>query len=868
MKVPHSKFLRHPIGIGSLAIAFGMMPLQAALETNKNYLNGIEAMANRLPELAAERFKLALTEESLTSEERRILLFTLAEAQVRAMNGADALVTLSDPLLESSVEKTFWVAHAYYEMGRLEDAVVEFSKVIDAKNQQKSSLALSALVDLYRSLGRPDAAYEELRTAAENSVLSETATFQLVEFYLEKKDILNARTLLESLQPSQETTQYQQIYLSAQIDLADGKTEMAKAKLEKLREFSALPLALESSTQLLYSEVLIELNQQSQAIQVLEQAIEKKPDSPYLFQLFNQLLFILQFDSDTEIQLDTLVSWFEQPNLDIEEVNGAEASEPNFVMSHPDRDAYARYVCAFIIENKKLKDDFQDALSYLENLRILHPAHNLVISSYELSARLSMELNDFESAKSALAEMQKGAATDEQKARATLLLASLQYSDGEEEAAKQKFKTLIIQQEAESFSKLAGVNLAVIRLIEKDYKGFYKVVDSFEDTEIYAGLLFEQALVELNDAKEKDQVSKKILSNLESLVEKYPNHALADDARLELSSALITYPPYDGKKAAIFLAAISENAPPAITIAASQLKHRVAISSGDWNEVIETYENQANGSDFEVGTSTLTLAEAYYRNGQYVNARREFNKIIQAPELERFHTFSYFFSALAAKKEGTPQGKLESDTLFMKVIETDSPLKKDAYIHYSRSLIDQGKFAEVVPMLEPVIESMKLKGKELKVDTAYLGLNYLLAEALQRVGLESEQAQSEESIQRAVAIYDYLLKYKDQMDTSQIHETLFLKGEALQNILSPSSQTAALNTYYQVVNLEFQPESEIPLEWIWYYKCGFKAVDLLEGQERYEAAISLLEKMASTFGPKSSVLTEQVEKLKLKHLIW
>jgi len=80
--------------------------------------------------------------------------------------------------------------------------------------------------------------------------------------------------------------------------------------------------------------------------------------------------------------------------------------------------------------------------------------------------------------------------------------------------------------------------------------------------------------------------------------------------------------------------------------------------------------------------------------------------------------------------------------------------------------------------------------------------------------------------------------------------------------------TRALDTYFIVVNLENTKDKNRPQEWEWYYKCGLRSVVLLENAERWKAAANLLEKMASTFGPKSGALSERAGKIRLKHHIW
>ena len=332
---------------------------------------------------------------------------------------------------------------------------------------------------------------------------------------------------------------------------------------------------------------------------------------------------------------------------------------------------------------------------------------------------------------------------------------------------------------------------------------------------------------------------------------------------MALAVALINNPPFDGEKALAFLETISPSASSSVKDLANQVRINVNIAAEKWNEVIEEYKQSPDFSSTTANSKTLSVAEAYYRNGEYVNARREFAKVLQTEELKAFHEFAYFFSALAAKKEGTPQGKEESDSLLQQVIDIKGDLVNDAYLHYSRSLIDQGESEKVVELVLPLLE---MESKEL--DKEQIGLHYMLAEAFQRMQLKAEDAEAESLIKRAVKVYDDLLSHKEQLSVTQIHKTLFLKAGALEKTKDIKQKAQALSTYFQVVNLEFQKDKTKPAEWDWYYKCGLKAVDLLESQERYKSAVALLEKMANTFGPKHAVLVEKVEKMKLKHLIW
>ena len=104
------------------------------------------------------------------------------------------------------------------------------------------------------------------------------------------------------------------------------------------------------------------------------------------------------------------------------------------------------------------------------------------------------------------------------------------------------------------------------------------------------------------------------------------------------------------------------------------------------------------------------------------------------------------------------------------------------------------------------------------------------------------------------------------MKDSWKHQVYFLLGQT-QEKLDPSL-SKALDSYFKVVNLEVQQQNDHPVEWEYYYKCGLRAVDLLEKQSRWGAAANLLDKMAGHFGPKSDVLRKRADTIRLQHHIW
>ena len=202
---------------------------QADLEGNQDYSNGMEAMRNQLPAVAAKRFTAALASAKLKDAEKvQVLLRLCEEAQIRARRGIEAEQTLQNPLIKEHAEHDFWMAQALIAQGRLQEAVALFEKVAATAQQELKSVSLMALLELYRSLNQPEKLADVLQQAMQVPELKVIASIERAETFYTEKKFKEARQVLQGIEPQLPAMKVAMAYLQAKLSLAEGDAEQAR----------------------------------------------------------------------------------------------------------------------------------------------------------------------------------------------------------------------------------------------------------------------------------------------------------------------------------------------------------------------------------------------------------------------------------------------------------------------------------------------------------------------------------------------------------------------------------------------------------------------------------------------------------------
>ena len=95
----------------------------------------------------------------------------------------------------------------------------------------------------------------------------------------------------------------------------------------------------------------------------------------------------------------------------------------------------------------------------------------------------------------------------------------------------------------------------------------------------------------------------------------------------------------------------------------------------------------------------------------------------------------------------------------------------------------------------------------------------------------------------------------------------YLRGQAYESM---QNNADAFKSYYNVIiddhrsdNLNTKKE-----EWFWFYRCGFKALAMLEASGNWEASVKVAKRVASFNGPRKQEADRRAKDLARKHMIW
>ena len=122
---------------------------------------------------------------------------------------------------------------------------------------------------------------------------------------------------------------------------------------------------------------------------------------------------------------------------------------------------------------------------------------------------------------------------------------------------------------------------------------------------------------------------------------------------------------------------------------------------------------------------------------------------------------------------------------------------------------------------------------------------------------------------KALKIYETLLAElpADSRDRPEIE---YLRGRVLEQLPDPKLPTKkreaeALDVYFSVLQ---SASRQAPADWRWVDRCGVRALTLLEGAQRWDAAIAIAEQHSKLASPGAKVAEDRAKELKLKHFIW
>ena len=818
------------------------------------YQQGLEALNDQLPDLAAKRFREALTQSELNVEARREIGIRLAEALVRDAKPAEALVVLEQAELAAVPERAFWKGQALAGEGQLEAAARQLESA-QAPGFPHASAACFSRASVLLALGRPAEALATLAliTTVPNHPSHAEALLRQAGIHFDLGKFAEARRLVGQISTPPARIMVEVHYLAARLLLQEGRLAEAAAQFSDLLETAPAnhSLELHHRAALGLSDATAAAGDRQAAADALLVFIEKNPASPLLGQAFQRLTNWVPVNPQANDPILQRVRQWAAPEpltgdplLNAGANDGAVAAFPR--ESAPPRElaAYALFFLAQVMH-----ENGPATASALRRLTLDFPDHPLTREALINQANWMTKQGRPIDGAMILSGLDRGIAPTDGKA--DFVAARAEYLAGRFEEAAKLFERASAGFNAEK-AHIAALDAAVSRLRTGDLSALASSATS-QDSALRADIELEQALyLTANGAPDARQ-------RLLSFLNQFPEHRRVAEARLALAGIALESVPADS-----VIARTQLDHPDMERLAATLrgrvvlLRLRIEELARQWAAIIpiaEEFLSQNPGSS-DAPLVSLKLGEALFRNKDYNAARLKLQLLAAAQPESPMAEIALFRSARAASLGGTPQAQEESLALYDQVIARAGPLAEQAKVRKIRALIDLNRAEAAIAFARECLAKMPSDRDDLRQPVWIL-----LAEALFATGKGPNEAGRYEE---ALVIYTKLLTSKD-LPAALKHRLHYLRGLTLEQL---SRDGEALDSYYQVLETPELGKQRSPEEWYQFERAAFKGLTLLEARGRWQAAVAFAEKIAGFQGPRSREAAERAKKLRLEHMIW
>src|SRR5438132_6052566 len=190
-------------------------------------------LAEGVPEVSVVRLE-GLLKQNLAESDWRAVAEKLLEAMVAANQTADAFKLLADPRLRQSPSANFWRAQLLASSHREAEALALYRQIAADRNSNLGSDALLGAAEMLRALGRTDEALQSFSELFHDPKWTVRAQLRAAELYLDKSDAVEARRLLEKVQPTTAFEKRERHFLRGRLEVALHRPDRAIAAFESV----------------------------------------------------------------------------------------------------------------------------------------------------------------------------------------------------------------------------------------------------------------------------------------------------------------------------------------------------------------------------------------------------------------------------------------------------------------------------------------------------------------------------------------------------------------------------------------------------------------------------------------------------------
>ncbi|NJM38297.1 MAG: hypothetical protein HC845_10800 [Akkermansiaceae bacterium] len=341
---------------------------------------------------------------------------------------------------------------------------------------------------------------------------------------------------------------------------------------------------------------------------------------------------------------------------------------------------------------------------------------------------------------------------------------------------------------------------------------------------------------------------------------RFPDHPRAAEARLVAIEIALTGSEENLETVPIqleILSAVAEKFPefgPRVALANLRFVDRLKDSAAtieNAQKLMDTYPNDPVSAE-----ASMTLGKNLFQSGSYHPARLVLEKLAAADPNPVKAQPAWLLAARSAALGGTPKSKEEALVLFDKTIEAGGPLSAVASLEKASHLIDIRRLQDASTFLEKWMKQLP------ENDPLQLPAGLLLGQALYAQGSSYPN-----SLTEALAIYDKLLTHAKTYP-ALFNRLQYLRGTTLEQLPDEKDpqkkrKDQAFQAFYSVLET-----TSAPAEWEYFERCAFRALALLEKEERWPAAITVAKKIAAFNGPRAEEAATRASALQLKHMVF
>jgi|HubBroStandDraft_4_1064222.scaffolds.fasta_scaffold04420_4 TolA-binding protein len=793
-------------------------------EFSTDFSDATEPLTDGVPEVAVVRLR-GLLNRNLSEAEWRATGEKLAEALLATKQPGEALQLLDDLRLREVASSKFLRAQALVSLHRPAEALPIYEQVATDEKSPFRTNAIFGAAEMLRALNRPDEALQKFAILFRDPVWSVQARLRSAELFLDKADAPNARRILDAAQPKSAADKKEREFLRGRVEMVSQRPERAahvfQSLLQRPRGASHTVLL---ATLFGFGDAHLQMKTPEVGDDVLEDFIEHHPQDFDLVRVFAKLDEL--YRAERRPARNELERWIR------------EGDQP--------RRAFAQWYLA----RMELRAGHRDrALQLFSALRESKKKTAGLAGALFEFAEIEMQDRHFDEAISILVEARLLQPERTLLDRIDLLAAQAEYRAKRFETAASKFEQ--IAHSSSPWAKLSMFNASLAWLQVGNHTRFLADNDDLEKSnsdKMGAELRLEEGLVQ---AAKGD---KNAADSLRAFLRDFPNDKRASEAWVALAELAFHATPARVDEARKDLARAAELKP---TSAATERADSLMIwiedvASGSDARVLELAKEflERHPASPVVADVRLKLAEAYYRRQDFSNAQTQFEILAEQNPSRPLAEKALFFAGESAMSSMVPQALDHAMDLFERVVRSNGELKWTARNEQAAIERKLGKLQDALTLYEEILKNDARPAEKME---ALCGKGDVLFEMA---------GNDPKNYGRAIEVYDKLTA--DAAEQIQWrNQALFKKGLCLEK---EGDEGEALTAFYKVLDNEKRPNR--PNELFWFYKAGFNAARLLEGDSKWQSAAAIYERLVAAGGLRSEEAKARLNRLRLERFLW